>query len=124
MHADPAGGMAVRAVAADGEPMLPAPYRVISRRPETRDCVTLRLEPAGPAVLPPFGPGQFTMLCRPGVGEIAISVSGDPAAADGSLTQTIRDVGAVSRALHQVRGPGRRPRAVRHRLGPGRRRRP
>jgi NAD(P)H-flavin reductase len=58
----------------------------------------LRLEPAG-APLPPFEPGQFTMLYRHGVGEIAISVSGDPAAGDGALTQTIRDVGAVSRAL-------------------------
>ena len=53
------------------------------------------------------------MLYRRGVGEIAISVSGDPSARDGSLTQTIRDVGAVSHALHEagcgdvvgVRGP-------------------
>lgn len=105
MRADRAAGTAVRAMAADGEPMLPAGYRVASARPETSDCVTLRLEPAGPAVLPPFRPGQFTMLSRPGVGEIAISVSGDPAAGDGSLTQTIRDVGAVSRALCRAR-PG------------------
>ncbi len=33
----------------DGEPMLPVPYRVTARRVETRDSVTLRLEPAGPA---------------------------------------------------------------------------
>ena len=96
-----------------GEPMLPAAYRVAGRQAETGDCLTLRLEPAGSTVLAPFRPGQFTMLCRPGVGEIAISVSGDPAAGDGSLTQTIRDVGAVSRALCRagigdlvgVRGP-------------------
>jgi NAD(P)H-flavin reductase len=94
------------------EPMLPVAYRVAWRQAETRDCVTLRLEPAG-AALPPFLPGQFTMLCRPGVGEIAISVSGDPSAGDGALTQTIRDVGAVSRSLCRaepgalvgVRGP-------------------
>lgn len=97
----------------DGEPMLPAAYRVAGRRAETGDCVTLRLEPAGSMALPPFRPGQFTMLCHPGAGEIAISVSGDPSAGDGSLTQTIRDVGAVSRALCRtgigdlvgVRGP-------------------
>ena len=74
------------------------------RTAETATRVTLRLDPAG-AALPPFRPGQFTMLCRPGVGEIAISVSGDPSAGDGSLTQTIRDVGAVSRALCRSR-PG------------------
>jgi NAD(P)H-flavin reductase len=92
--------------------MLPARYRVTGTTQETADSVTLRLSPAAEA-LAPFRPGQFTMLCRPGVGEIAISVSGDPFLADGSLTQTIRDVGAVSRALCQslpgdiigVRGP-------------------
>jgi NAD(P)H-flavin reductase len=91
--------------------MVPVPYRVTGRTVETRDSVTLRLEPAGRA-LPGFQPGQFSMLYRHGVGEIAISVSGDPAAG-GVLTHTIRDVGAVSRALHQagigeiigVRGP-------------------
>jgi NAD(P)H-flavin reductase len=92
------------AAGAPDEPMLPVRYRVASRTPETRDCVTLRLEPAG-AALPPFEPGQFTMLYRFGVGEIAISVSGDPAVTDGSLTQTIRDVGAVSRAL-SLSAPG------------------
>jgi NAD(P)H-flavin reductase len=79
--------------------MLPAPYRVTERREETRDSVTLRLEPVSEA-LSPFHAGQFTMLCRPGVGEIAISISGDPSAGDGVITQTIRDVGAVSHALH------------------------
>lgn len=92
--------------------MLPAAYRVTGRHAETRDSVTLRLEPEGPA-LPPFAPGQFTMLCAPGVGEAAISVSGGPRPGDMSLTQTIRDVGAVTRALCRaehgdiigVRGP-------------------
>ena len=95
-----------------GEPMLPVPYRVASRTAETRDSATLRLEPVREP-LPPFQPGQFTMLAVPGIGEVAISVSGDPAAQDGSLTHTIRAVGAVSTALHRapagtpvgVRGP-------------------
>jgi NAD(P)H-flavin reductase len=94
------------------EPMLPVPYLVASRTAETHDCVTLRLEPARDP-LPPFQPGQFTMLAVPGVGEVAISLSGDPATQDGTLTHTIRAVGAVSRALHDapagtllgVRGP-------------------
>jgi NAD(P)H-flavin reductase len=88
-------------VSVDNQPMLPVPYRIVDRRPETHDSVTLRMEPVG-AALAPFRPGQFTMLYGRGVGEIAISISGDPAAGDGSLTQTIRDVGAVSRALSRA----------------------
>ncbi len=94
------------------QPMLPVPYRVADRTVETHDSVTLRLAPTRER-LTPFQPGQFTMLAVPGVGEIAISVSGDPGHQDGTLSQTIRAVGAVSRALHDapvgspvgVRGP-------------------
>jgi NAD(P)H-flavin reductase len=84
--------------------MLPVPYRVVDRVVETRDSATLVLAPAGRA-LPPFLAGQFMMLAVPGIGEVAISVSGDPAAADGTLVHTIRSVGAVSAALHDA-GPG------------------
>lgn len=101
MNAD---ASAATLLTSSGEPMLPVPYRVTGRRVETHDSVTLRMEPAGPA-LPAFQPGQFTMLYRHGVGEIAISISGDPGADDRSLTQTIRDVGAVSHSLHEAR-PG------------------
>ena len=78
--------------------MLPAAYLVAA---PDRGNRRLGLAAAGPGRrrAAAFRPGQFTMLYRPGVGEIAISVSGDPTASDGSLTQTIRDVGAVSRAL-------------------------
>ncbi|MGO9218198.1 MAG: FAD/NAD(P)-binding protein [Streptosporangiaceae bacterium] len=99
---NPARTDAARAGAAPGagaaEPMLPVPYRVARRARETHDSVTLSLEPAGPP-LPPFQPGQFTMLAVPGIGEVAISVSGDPAARDGRLVHTVRAVGAVTRAL-------------------------
>lgn len=92
--------------------MRPLPYRVAARERETGDSVTLHLEPVGARVAP-FAPGQFTMLYARGVGEIAISISGDPSLGDATLTQTIRDVGAVSRALCRadldtrigVRGP-------------------
>lgn len=86
----------------DCEPMLPTPYRVAERRGETPDAVTLRLVPVSDR-LPEFHPGQFTMLYAWGIGEIPVSISGDPSVMDGSLTQTIRDVGAVSRALHDAR---------------------
>ena len=83
------------------DPMLPRPYRVVERWVETRDSATLCLEPVGDAIMP-FKAGQFTMLYAHGVGEIAISISGDPTVRDGRLTQTIRDVGSVSRAVHDA----------------------
>ena len=86
------------------EPMLPVPYRVMSRQAETHDSVTLRLDPVGER-LSPAQPGQFSMLTVPRVGEVAISASGVPQAREASLEHTIRAVGAVSRALHGAR-PG------------------
>src|SRR5271166_4583926 len=92
--------------------MAPVPYRVGSRVVENRDSVTLLLEPLRDPLAAPR-PGEFMMLYAFGVGEVAISVSGDPTIADGTVTHTIRSVGAVSRALHDatpgtvigVRGP-------------------
>ena len=77
--------------------MVPRPFEVRARWPELADCVTLEMAAADGEPLD-FAPGQFTMLYVHGVGEIAISISGDPAVT-ASLTQTIRAVGAVSRAL-------------------------
>ncbi len=91
--------------------MLPRAFEVLARQQELADCVTLKMAAAdGEPLL--FAPGQFTMLYVHGVGEIAISVSGNPAATD-TLVQTIRGVGAVSRAVCKlaegqrigVRGP-------------------
>jgi NAD(P)H-flavin reductase len=92
--------------------MTPVPYRVRSRVAENRDSATLCLEPVRDP-LPTPQPGEFMMLYAFGIGEIAISVSGDPTVTDGTITHTIRSVGAVSRALHDaqpetvigVRGP-------------------
>jgi NAD(P)H-flavin reductase len=79
------------------------PWRVAATRPESHDTVTLELEPpAGRAFS--FRPGQFNMLYVLGIGEVPISVSGDPAA-DGPVRHTIRDVGAVTHALC-TRQPG------------------
>lgn len=91
--------------------MVPVPYRVTGRRVETRDTATLLLEPVGARVRP-FAPGQFAMLGIAGIGEVAVSMSG-PDDPSGRLQHTVRDVGAVSRALHGaapgqvigVRGP-------------------
>jgi len=77
------------------DPMLPVPYRVVARTVETDDSATLRLEPIG-ARVPHPNAGQFCMLYARGIGEVAISISD---AWNGTLVHTIRDVGAVSRAL-------------------------
>lgn len=83
--------------AAVPEPLLPAACKVRKVVQETRDTCTLELAPPGGAPLP-FLPGQFNMLYAFGVGEVPVSISGDPARPD-VLVHTIRDVGAVTRAL-------------------------
>ena len=89
--------------------MTPVPFEVMAKREETYDTITLEL--AAPAGFE-FRPGQFNMLYPFGIGESAISISGDPAEPD-RLVHTIRNVGAVTAALHAlepgdfvgVRGP-------------------
>ena len=75
--------------------MIPLPYRVVSRRVETTDTVTLGLAPAG-AGLGEWLPGQFTMVYAFGAGEIPISISGGEG---GEIRHTVRAVGAVSTAV-------------------------
>lgn len=83
------------------EAMLPRIFRVVSTGEETHDTKTLMLEPEdGQALL--FQPGQYTMLYVFGVGEVPISVSGDPGRPE-TLVHTIRGVGAVTRALVGLR---------------------
>ncbi len=79
-------------------PMWPARYLVVARTQETYDTVTLLLRPVDHPIQVPR-PGQFTMLYAFGVGEIPVSVSGIGEAPGHVLVQTIRAVGAVSRAL-------------------------
>ena len=82
-------------------PLAPALYRVTGRRPETGDVTTLSLNPvSGPPLR--FRAGQFNMLTAFGIGEVPISVSSDPDQS-GALEHTVRDVGAVSRALCRSR---------------------
>ncbi len=82
---------------------LPAPWRVTGVRRESAEVVTLELEPP-PGEAFSFRPGQFSMLYAFGVGEVPISISGDP---DGAapVLHTIRDVGPVTHALCAL-GPG------------------
>jgi NAD(P)H-flavin reductase len=76
--------------------LMPLRYQVTDRRDETRDTVTLALQPVDQPIAA-YRPGQFTMLYAFGVGEVPISMSGDPAAP--GLIQTIRAVSNVTAAL-------------------------
>jgi NAD(P)H-flavin reductase len=79
--------------------MVPSPCRIRRALAETHDTFTLELDAApGPA----FQPGQFNMLYVFGVGEVPISMSGDPARRD-VVTHTTREVGTVTRAMRRLR---------------------
>jgi NAD(P)H-flavin reductase len=82
------------------DPMVPRIARVRRRRRDARQVWTLDLEVnegKGTENFP-FAPGQFNMLTVFGVGEVPISLSGDPAEPR-YLVHTVRAVGAVSGAL-------------------------
>ena len=80
------------------DPMLPQPYSVRDVAKETPDTFTLRLEPEIAINRSSFQPGQFSMLWVFGVGELPISISGDPALQD-RLVYTVRSVGQATHAL-------------------------
>jgi NAD(P)H-flavin reductase len=94
------------------DPMCPEPFEVRHVTKETGDTFTLTLAPVAGAHVRPFLPGQFNMLYVFGVGEVPISISGDPARPE-VLVHTIRSVGATTRAMQKlakggwvgVRGP-------------------
>jgi NAD(P)H-flavin reductase len=93
------------------DPMVPRAFRVEHVRREVKDVFSWQLRPLDGAAVQ-IAPGQFNMLYAPGVGEVAISVSGD-CSDDSALVHTIRAVGTVTRAMAQlqagamvgVRGP-------------------
>ena len=96
--------------------MIPVPARVAQVRKDTPDTFTLTLEPEDDEPLPAFLPGQFSMLYVFGVGELPISISGDPQER-GKLVYTVRSVGKTTHALVSckpgdrvgVRGPFGKP---------------
>jgi NAD(P)H-flavin reductase len=110
MAADPAP--APTGDAGGVSPFVPVPWRVESVSTETPDTATLVLKPPPSTTPRSFLPGQFNMLYRFGVGEAAISISGDPSRPD-ELVHTVRSAGRISAALARtapgemlgVRGP-------------------
>lgn len=82
------------------DPFIPEIYRVARTQQELADTVTLELLPVAGS-RPGFAPGQFNMLYVFGVGEVAISVSGNRADT-AAFVHTVRDVGAVSGAITRL----------------------
>ena len=93
-------------------PLAPVPYVVQRQTAETGDTNTLVLAPADGGPVPMALPGQFNMVYVFGVGEAAISLSGDPKNS-AVVVHTIRNAGRITAALAQsppgqsvgVRGP-------------------
>lgn len=82
------------------DPMRPRVARIEMARAEMPGVTTLAFNGGGTA----SSPGQFYMLYAFGVGEAAISVSGDPTIPNRQV-HTIRRAGAISNALAAL-GPG------------------
>lgn len=95
--------------------MVPEFLPIMRARRDTRDVFTIELDVSARGGFS-FAPGQFNMLYPFGMGESAISISGDPDRPD-KLVHTIRAVGTVTKALQAlrkgdivgVRGPFGRP---------------
>ena len=86
------------------DPMLPRRFRITEKKQETPDTYTFAMTPVeGDATLR-FSPGQFNMLYLFGLGEVPISISGDPDKPE-VLVHTARAMGSVTRAFAAL-GPG------------------
>jgi NAD(P)H-flavin reductase len=82
---------------------LPYAVRIADVRTETEGIATFELVLRDPNVAERyrFRPGQFNMLYLPGVGESAISMSGNPRDSS-TLTHTVRLAGNVTHSLWQL----------------------
>jgi NAD(P)H-flavin reductase len=83
----------------NGDCLMPQPLPIARIRRESADVKTIGLAPASDF---PFTPGQFNMLYVFGLGEVAISLSGDPDDTS-RIVHTVRAVGAVSTAITRLR---------------------
>ncbi|MCX7983978.1 MAG: FAD/NAD(P)-binding protein [Bacteroidetes bacterium] len=105
-------------------PMIPWPFQILRVKRETEDTFTLELQPTGDLQEFQFQPGQFNMLYVYGVGEIPISISGDPLNPR-ILVHTTRAVGIVTKAMDKlprgeiigVRGPFGKPWPIEKAIG-------
>jgi NAD(P)H-flavin reductase len=82
--------------------MIPAVHTVSRFKKETHDTFTVDLVPEKHADFFRFHPGQFNMLYLFGVGEVPISISGDPFHT-GAITHTIRAYGSVTTRMMRLK---------------------
>ncbi len=83
-------------------PMLPWPFQIKRVKRETEDTFTVELQPLDDLKEFSFQPGQFNMVYVHGIGEIPISISGDPTKPH-TLVHTTRAVGTVTKAMDKLR---------------------
>ena len=81
--------------------MATRPYVIRQVVKESHDTFSLELAPVESSGGFAYEPGQFNMLYVFGVGEVPISISGDPG--KGILVHTTRAVGAVTKAMKELR---------------------
>jgi len=104
--------------------MHPELFQIKKVMKETYDTFTLELRTGDDSNHLVFQPGQFNMLYVFGVGEVPISISGDPGAPQ-TLVHTTRAVGSVTKAMRKlkpgdtlgVRGPFGKPWPVKKAIG-------
>ena len=82
--------------------MAVRPYRIQRVLTETYDTFSVELTPEDPHDGFHFLPGQFNMLYVYGIGEVPISISGDPAKPK-TLVHTTRAVGTVTKQMQKLR---------------------
>lgn len=82
-------------------PMVPSPFVIKKVRKETEDTFTLELEPRDRRSQFTFVPGQFNMVYVYGVGEVPISICGDPSRS--TIVHTTRAVGSVTKAMAKLK---------------------
>jgi len=88
----------MQAIPVSIDPMLPQPYVVKRVEKETPDTFSLVVHPYEEVSGTVFRPGQFSMVSVFGVGELPISISGDPLEQK-DLVYTVRSVGKATHAL-------------------------
>lgn len=84
------------------DPMAVRPFIIRRFLKESHDTFSFGLEPLVGDREFRFAPGQFNMLYVYGVGEVPISISGDPTKPL-SLVHTTREVGTVTRAMRTLK---------------------
>jgi len=87
------------------DPMTSEVWRIEEFKQETNDVFTLKLLPASEQAPRAFKGGQFNMIYVYGIGEVPISLSGDPTrlSPPAPLVHTVRSVGPVTKIMSTLK---------------------